>query len=385
VNSPSASTSSPAVWATDPAVQTQRVKSLLQADRAVAELDGSALVQQGVAALLGWQASFKKLARHNAICQRSYLLQQSLQPFWDSLSHDLWRYSDQAGKPFLIFKGQALAHVLYPTPAVRARSDLDVLVQREDRQAWQSWLAENGFYPVPSRQGRWVSQQNSFVKPLAGHRRLLVDLHWEINNRPEFHRRLPFSRLHTASVLFDDGAHQLPTLSPRDALQLAVFHYFAHRPEHRKHLWLYDIALLWPRRAKQPENDCSDADFLPEMHGLLVQMQQRLEQVFPGQDFLSFHQNRPVRRSSFPAFLPYTARRRRKLPDFWRRWKSQPSWRARFGLVSDYLFQPRSYVQGRYAVEHAWQVWFYYPRMWLSDLWRLLKKTNTEAEESDGD
>ncbi len=369
------------LWAREPAKQAARLEKLLQADRVIAGLNGPEAVKQGVAGLLGWPGAKRLDDPGKALFLRSYLLQQSLQPYWDALSHDLLRHSHQEHKPFLIFKGQALAHVLYPEPALRARSDLDVLVPAEHRQAWEKWLQENDFQPIPSRQGRWVSQQNAFVKPVPGGRRLLVDLHWEINNRTEFHRRLPFSRLHRASVQYADGAHTLPTLSPVDALQLAVFHYFAHRPEDRKHLWLYDMALLWPRQDERSPAILAEAEFLPEMHGLLERMQRRLERVFPQQDFASLTENSAAGAADVAVFLPYSDRRRRKLVDFWQRWKHQPSWQARSGLVTDYLFQPRAYVQQRFGLTHPWQAWFFYPLMWLSDLWRLCKRRSNGTEQ----
>jgi hypothetical protein len=352
------------------------LRQLLQADTVRHELSAAAAVEQGMAAVLAWAQLAEDDVATRQNFQRAWLLQQSMQPLWDKLSHDLLHFGRQNQRPFLIFKGQALAHALYPQPALRSRSDLDLLVPAEHRKDWHNTLLAMGFKLNVARQGQWVSYQNTFIKSLPGGRRLMVDLHWRINNRPDFHQLLPFSRLQRQAVNYRDGHHCLPTLSPSDALQLAVFHYFAHRPEDRKHLWLYDVALLWPTVSGGAWPAPASA-WLPEMRDLMGHMADRLQQVFAGESFPM-----PVDDSftdkatpSQPGFLPYAVQRNSGLAGLWQRWRNQPSWRARIGLLADYLFQPRAYVLSRYRIRRPGLVWLYYPLMWAQDAWRQLTRS----------
>ncbi len=331
-------------------------------------------VRHGMAPVLAWygqQDSAPGTTGSLRTCQtplqRAWLLSLAMQKHWDALCVNVTSRGQAHHRPVLVFKGQALAHAIYPHPALRARSDMDILVRQADRDWWHNQLQTLGFCVLPSRQGRWVSFQNTYVKPLPGGRRLLVDMHWRINNRVDFHRQQAFSVLAKRATALSLGRHQIHTLNSVDALQLAVFHYYGHRPEDRKHLWLYDVALLWPLVAER--NNAQG--LLPDMAGLLHSMRKQLERVFTGCVFPSIA---PKAASQGQGFMPYAEQRQSKWRDFRHRWRQLESWKARWGLLADYLFQPRTYVARRFSAPVDWRIWLYYPRMWWQDFRRLLKR-----------
>ena len=141
----------------------------------------------------------------------------------------------------LLLKGVSLGRWLYAAPALRPSTDIDLLVDPQQRLQAHDALIEAGLESDGYSQHDQASQQATYHDPHTGRH---IDLHWAINVLPEIACRFDFARLHARSIDVPTvpGARALCRI---DALMHAVAHFFAHQPANeRPGVWLYDIALL---------------------------------------------------------------------------------------------------------------------------------------------
>lgn len=153
-----------------------------------------------------------------------------------------------AGMPYLVIKGGALAHWLYASPHLRMLTDLDLLLpERAAVDALEPLLAGLGYAAVVLNP---VANERSFRKPGGPFGHFSVDAHWHLFNRNLLKADFGFAELHAESrELPGSGARGL---SPRHALFNAVGHRALSLPH--RHLqgiqradslrWLWDIHAL---------------------------------------------------------------------------------------------------------------------------------------------
>ena len=89
-----------------------------------------------------------------------------------------------AGIPSIPLKGAVLAHTIYPDPALREFSDIDILVLEEGLSRAKQVLSSLGFLLTRSNLAggqetafRWRGYAYFFLRPTDG---LVVDLHWKL-------------------------------------------------------------------------------------------------------------------------------------------------------------------------------------------------------------
>src|SRR5262249_45045553 len=80
----------------------------------------------------------------------------------------------------LLMKGASLAFDVYPDPAWRVRSDVDLLIRATDRAAARGCLADLGYTSEPEVSGRLVAFQFHSQRVDAGRVRHLFDVHGKI-------------------------------------------------------------------------------------------------------------------------------------------------------------------------------------------------------------
>jgi hypothetical protein len=148
------------------------------------------------------------------------------------------------GLEVLLMKGASIAYDVYPDPAWRVRSDVDMFIRECDRAGMRACLEDLGYVCEPEVSGRLVSYQ-FHAERIEGHRvRHLCDVHWKIANPQRFADAIQFDELAGAAIL-------LPPLGPRarglgrtHALWLACVHRAAHHYDQDTLVWLYDVHLL---------------------------------------------------------------------------------------------------------------------------------------------
>lgn len=150
-----------------------------------------------------------------------------------------------AGLPVLALKGLRLAWTVYPHPAQRPRSDMDLLAAPENVAAARELLDQLGYRPLHAVAGGTPMEQEAWVADLAGGRSM-IDLHWKLRNHPCLRDRLDFDEQWAAAVALPGLGEHARGQSNVHALLNASMHWFDRLYAERfPLLWLLDKDLLW--------------------------------------------------------------------------------------------------------------------------------------------
>lgn len=164
---------------------------------------------------------------------------------------------DAAEVPVLVLKGAALAQLVYPDPALRPMSDLDLLVRPADAPRAQSVLARLGFQtPAPADQSLRHRHLAPAVRSVEG-LQIPVEIHYRLSStyldnliayaQARFRIRMApsrrdwdlFDRLFERSTAFTLGDITARTMGPQDMLPYLCQHLLSH-------VNVWDLArLIW--------------------------------------------------------------------------------------------------------------------------------------------
>src|SRR3984893_2363738 len=148
------------------------------------------------------------------------------------------------GLDMLLMKGASLAYDVYPDPAWRVRSDVDLLIRAADRARVRAWPEQLGFRSEPEVSGRFATYQFHCAR-IDGHGvRHLCDVHWKIANPQRFADAIPFDELAQAAVPIPALGPDARGLGRAHALWLACVHQVAHHYNRDMLVWAYDVHLL---------------------------------------------------------------------------------------------------------------------------------------------
>jgi hypothetical protein len=148
------------------------------------------------------------------------------------------------GLDMLLMKGASLAYDVYPDPAWRVRSDVDLLIRPADRAKVRACLEELGFRSEPEVSGRLATYQFHGARIDAHGVRHLCDVHWKIANPQRFAGAIPFDDLAQAAVPIPMLGPDARGLGRAHALWLACVHQVAHHYNRDMLVWVYDVHLL---------------------------------------------------------------------------------------------------------------------------------------------
>lgn len=301
---------------------------------------------------------------------KASLLERAKFQNWQAKASELFLELDRRNIRFLVFKGFAYSSLLYNNTALRPYSDIDILIQFEDYQQISKLLNELSYQCYPSRQGEFVSFQNTFFdgQPLQ----TLFDVHWQINNRIEFHRHFVFDELFQSAQVIELGDLAFKTLNNCLAFIHGSFHYLAHRPEDRKHIWLYDLALLWHGMSVSQHEECVLLAQKKQQSEIISKVLILLTETF-GKLIKHNVNNVNLAVNTRETTSPYADERNKKISDIRTRLRNIPGFRTKLKFLSEYLFQSKVYMQNRYQLKSQNWVLFYYPRMWIEDFIKLFK------------
>ena len=180
-----------------------------------------------------------------------------------------------AGIHSLLLKGAALGPLVYPDPALRPMTDIDLLIRYEARSAALETLARAGFErPTPAVEAFW--SEAYYNLPLA-HRQfpaLMLELHWSI---AQAGRHAPdLEGLFQRVQVLPDGSR---ALGPEDLLLHQTLHHSYHYFE-PKLIWIYDLALL-----HRSPHDAATVIARAKVWKMMVPLAlsiHHLDRVFPG-------------------------------------------------------------------------------------------------------
>jgi hypothetical protein len=104
------------------------------------------------------------------------------------------------GLDVLLMKGASLAYDVYPDPAWRVRSDVDMFIRTTDRARVRACLDDLGYVCEPEVSGQLVAYQFHSQRIDAHGIRHLYDVHWKIANPQRFANAIAFDELAAAAV-----------------------------------------------------------------------------------------------------------------------------------------------------------------------------------------
>jgi len=148
--------------------------------------------------------------------------------------------------PFLVLKGPAFAWSIYPDPAMRPSTDIDILVFPDHVIKARKVLTELGYKCVRKKFEKYKNlwDQELFIPRNESDKYRSVEIHWDL------HRFLPAKRAEGIKELFEravkvrSGNLEFKTLNNVDALiHRAINNAFVHFKDMRL-IWIYDVKLL---------------------------------------------------------------------------------------------------------------------------------------------
>ena len=278
---------------------------------------------------------------YKALVALEMLRQQETQGLLDRCS--------EAGIDAILLKGTALAYGLYREPALRSRTDTDLLIAPAAKDKTFLLLQAQGYASPNAISGKYVSTQKLFMKQGLGLQHA-IDLHWQISNAQVFAQQFPFDELWRSAIAVPRLGAAAKRLSAGYALLHACLHRAVHaqRGEQDRLQWFYDMHLL------AAEMDCAQWDAFAErarqkgMAAICVDALQRcmlrLHTQIPAQVMHVLDNARGQHELSAP--LLTAGGLRSVMINF----RALPTWRARARLLREHALPDASYMRARYGV-----------------------------------
>jgi hypothetical protein len=285
----------------------------------------------------------------------------------------------------MLFKGTALAHGLYPDPAMRPGADSDLLVSEGDRAAAEAVLGQHGFVRLIAVAGERTVRQALWRREDGQGWRHDVDLHWRIKDSPLLPDAFDFAHVDARAVALPALGPAARAFCPVDGLLLACLHRAAHAIERvptgvgirrgsERLIWLYDIHLLarclpdagWDDLIRQAERLGVRAVLLSalrEAHGRLgTAIPPRVEQALAAAG--------PAEPS---VGLLASGRGRRLIAEV----VAVPGWRARAVWIWQSAVPSADFIRGKYPDARDRWLPFLYARRFASFFRALLARRRT--------
>ena len=268
-----------------------------------------------------------------------------------------------AGVEGLLLKGAALAYTHYRDPALRSRSDTDLLIAVRDRAVTTATLEALGYRRPNAVSGRFVSYEEYFTRSI-GQLDHVVDLHWQVNNMPVFANSLAYEEMRARAVAVPQLGPHARTLYPPHALLLACMHRAGHRaidgPEVERRIWLYDIHLLATAMSATEWREFIEQCVAKEMREICIDALEAARHAYgtayPAGLFEALSHSGKRELSANFLEADQNAALRLAL-------RALPKWRDRAALIKEMLFPPSAYVLGKYGVQGRWRLpWLYLRR-----------------------
>lgn len=147
----------------------------------------------------------------------------------------------------IVFKGAALSHLVYESPALRPHADTDIFVRRSDVETVRRVLTERGYTEPSMTDGELVFCQFQLLKTDRLGIEHVVDVHWRISTQSLFADVVGFDEISAESVPIRALGPSARAAGGAHALLLACLHPVMHHRNVDRLIWFYDIHLLVSR------------------------------------------------------------------------------------------------------------------------------------------
>jgi hypothetical protein len=246
----------------------------------------------------------------------------------------------QAGVPFLVLKGAALAHLVYGDPRLRPMRDVDLLIRKRDADRALDVLMRCGFKPggtaVPARH----HHLQAMARMLEG-ATVTIELHHELMAPTPFVEPRDYDDVIRRSQPFDWGGMSCRTLGCEDMLWHVYAHAFVINTLRPGAIRLLSVADLV--HATEAWIDRIDWTRLQRQYGRLARALHVLHDLVPWSPHVAEVLREQVER-------PGAAVRAYPID-------SDPSWSA--ALIPDVLWPPEWWFRMRYGIT-TWPRWVWF-------------------------
>ncbi|HEX3582487.1 MAG TPA: nucleotidyltransferase family protein [Thermoanaerobaculia bacterium] len=260
----------------------------------------------------------------------------------------------------LVTKGTALAYSLYPSPDLRPRTDVDLLIDERDLEAVRAAFTSIGFRETVS-----VIRQHMFYRVDPNRVMQSYDVHLDITNNATTAGVLQYAELQARAMPLPPLGAIAP--SPEDALLYACVHRVVHHHDVDRWIWLYDIHLLydavdrevfWRRAAeRRVVTICRHSIVLAReaFGGETGKLPAAVEDE-PSAVFLNHDRSRAALLAGDLAALP--------------------SWRQRLGVLGTLALPPVEYMEQAFGVRSRALLPFFYLWRGLRGVTRLFRRVS---------
>jgi hypothetical protein len=343
---------------------------------------------QGIAPLLSHRLPPEAPAALRGRLQRSYYISAAGNALLIQELKYILKAFQQAGIPVVVLKGIDLAVDVYPDPALRVMTDLDVLIPYQyvplavrllSRLGYQKMAENHAHHHVLLHGGpqHQVPLELHWSLVDAFHPATSGDHHaqewfWQHTQPWPRQARLPAGSNPTAAGLAELGAL---ALQPEANLLYLTAHLLQQHPgEGERLVWYYDLYLLLERQSAAGELDwmalLSQARLLGWdvlLDRALRALEERLAFPLPEGYLAARHALPPLEAGRAQAIPPAGERKPTRTRLVWRGLQAQPLPR-RVRLLWDLFFPEPAYLRWRYRPSPAWLWPLYYPYRWFDIL-----------------
>jgi hypothetical protein len=144
----------------------------------------------------------------------------------------------------ILFKGAALSHLIYDSPALRPHTDTDLFVRRSDVERIRDILKERGYTEPPMTDGELVLCQFQMAKTDRLGVEHVLDVHWKVSTQSLFADVVTYDEMSEAAVPIRALGANARGAGGAHALLLACLHPVMHHRNVDRLIWFYDIHLL---------------------------------------------------------------------------------------------------------------------------------------------
>jgi hypothetical protein len=272
-----------------------------------------------------------------------------------------------AGIRPIVLKGMVLSSTLYPTPAARPTSDLDLLIERGQVPAAKQALLKLGYQDTLclEPEGHLAFSSHLHVqRDCPGGQTVAVEAHWHLVHDPGYVRHIDIDLLRARAQPADLSGCSALVLDPADQLLHACTHLLLHHSQNPRLIWLLDLRLLVQRYGPtwNWDNILHRANAMHLAAALYYWLAQT--EIWFGA-FLS-EEARQALAAARPAgdeakyLSAAQAGDWRVWASYWQRASGTIGLRQRLTFVLETFFPPWTYMQRRYGARSRWLAPFCY-------------------------
>jgi hypothetical protein len=274
-----------------------------------------------------------------------------------------------AGAEVILLKGSALAAAIYPDPALRPMSDVDVLITRDQLEPALGCTRQMGFAPDrdEARPGDALKFENELAMVNTSTAMTMIEFHWDLFNSTHHQNKMQMSWFWQSAVPITLNKTPAKMLGPEAQLLHLCSHLMLHHHGEGL-LWWNDIFEVLNKLNGQINWDLALAkaqefDLVLPLQRVVLQLADGWGAPVPApvRQRLAQAQATPREAQVFGWLTSSAPPANRLAADL----SGLPTWNARVRFALSNLFPSPGYMRRRYAIKHTALVPLAYPYRWF--------------------